>query len=369
MATNGEVVENKLVDSVVSWLQTRLPSTWEVGRSRRGDLQGPDFSADGAIELKGSDNTTCTLLVEARSTFAPRDTDRLLGGMTRAYRTMYGHVPILVVANWISPLAQQRLRDNNVNYIDLTGNAWLKVTNPAVFISSEGARKAPNPTSPGRARVQGPKAGRLLRWLIDVRPPYGVRELAEATDLSLSYVSRVLETLDEEALLERVARGAIESVNIAGLIRRWTDSYSMLRSNAATTYIARDGTEEVLRRLVTIDEPVAVTGSYAAVRRAPVSAPALAAIYTETPDVLAATLGLLPADRGANVVLLKPKDPVVWTRTAISNGVRFVADSQALVDCLTGTGRMPAEGEALLEWMLSHEAVWRAVDLAAGKQQ
>ena len=30
---------------------------------------------------------------------------------------------------------------------------------------------------------------------------------------------------------------------------------------------------------------------------------------------------------------------------------RYVAPSQAVVDCLTGTGRMPAEGEAVLEWM------------------
>lgn len=29
------------------------------------------------------------------------------------------------------------------------------------------------------------------------------------------------------------------------------------------------------------------------------------------------------------------------------------------VDCLTGTGPIPAEGQALLEWMLANEARWR----------
>jgi len=34
-------------------------------------------------------------------------------------------------------------------------------------------------------------------------------------------------------------------------------------------------------------------------------------------------------------------------------------------DCMTGNGRMPAEGEALLSWMAHHEDDWRATSLKA----
>jgi hypothetical protein len=62
-------------------------------------------------------------------------------------------------------------------------------------------------------------------------------------------------------------------------------------------------------------------------------------------------------------MLLRPFDPVVFARTRIEDGLRFAAPSQVVVDCLTGTGRMPAEGEAVLDWMLAEEPAWRVRSL------
>lgn len=359
MIANNPDLANDLVEKALSWLQSRLPSTWEIERSRRSDLQGPDLGADAALDIKGSNGTNTTLLVQAKRSFSPRDADQLLAGMTRAFKTMYPFVPILAVAEWISPQARERLRDNAINYVDITGNAWLSLDNPAVFISAEGSARNPNPTTPGKARVQGPKAGRLIRWLIDICPPYGVRDLAAAAHLSQSYVSRLLEALDEEALLERNRRGTVESLDITRLLRRWTETYSVLRSNEATTFIAPRGATDTLERIRDLPQPTAITGSFAAVRRAPVAAPALLAVYTDQPTAVADALELLPADAGANVLLLRPYDPVVWERTSIDDDITYVADSQAAADCLTGNGRMPAEGQALLEWMAATESAWR----------
>jgi hypothetical protein len=72
-----------------------------------------------------------------------------------------------------------------------------------------------------------------------------------------------------------------------------------------------------------------------------------------------------PADEGANVALLRPFDPLVFERESIEDGLRYAAPSQTAVDCLTGNGRMPAEGEALIEWMETHEDAWRALSLEA----
>ncbi len=41
----------------------------------------------------------------------------------------------------------------------------------------------------------------------------------------------------------------------------------------------------------------------------------------------------------------------------------YVAPSQTAVDCLTGNGRMPSEGEAVIEWMANNEAKWRKASL------
>ena len=70
-------------------------------------------------------------------------------------------------------------------------------------------------------------------------------------------------------------------------------------------------------------------------------------------------LGLVPAEAGANVWLMRPYDDVVFTRTglrAVSVGeasvdVTTVANAQAVVDLMSSPGRGPQEAEALVEKM------------------
>ncbi|MGH2987943.1 MAG: type IV toxin-antitoxin system AbiEi family antitoxin [Solirubrobacterales bacterium] len=320
--------------------------------------------------MRASNGTFTTLAVEAKRSLAPRDVDRLLPGVTRIVRELAGNIPILVVAPWLSARTQELLEAQDINFIDLTGNARVSLQNPALFISSEGAARNPEPLPRGQARVRGPKAARLVRLLADVRPPYGVGELAAAAKLTPGYVSRLLDTLDREGMIERSRKGAVESVDAPGLLRRWAESYDVLRTNEAQTFLAPNGTAQALEPLRGVEsrDQLAVTGSFAAVRLAPVAAPALLLLYCEAPESIADSLGLLPADQGANVGLLRPFDPIVWARTSEDQGLRFVAAPQIAVDCLTGTGRMPNEGDALLKWMSEDESRWRLDSLAnAGK--
>jgi hypothetical protein len=146
----------------------------------------------------------------------------------------------------------------------------------------------------------------------------------------------------------------------------------VFKANRVATFIAPTRAPGAMAGLAEARDSgqTAVTGSFAAVRFAPVAAPTLLTVYSENPDALARELDLLPTDQGANVVLLSPFDPVVWERTQEQEGIRYVAASQAAVDCLTGTGRMPAEGEALVAWMVDSEYSWRATrfDEATGER-
>jgi hypothetical protein len=50
---------------------------------------------------------------------------------------------------------------------------------------------------------------------------------------------------------------------------------------------------------------------------------------------------------------------VVFERPRLIDGVPHVALSQLAIDCLSGPGRMPAEGEAVLDYMVQTENSWR----------
>jgi hypothetical protein len=299
------------------------------------------------------------MVVEVKRDFGPRDVDKLLMGVGRTLRLLSPNIPILLVTPWLSRRAQERLVTEGFNYLDLTGNALIRLDNPTLYIETQGAAKDPSPPPKSRARVQGPKAGRLIRLLVDVTPPYGVRELASAGGLAVSYVSRILDTLDDEALVERFERGRIKSVDVPQLLRRWAETYDVFRSNRTTRHLAPAGTATALERLKGTTARTAVTGSFAAGRLALVAAPTLLMLYADDPSEALDALGLIPADQGANVAILQPFDPVVWDRTSGANGITYVAPSQAAVDCLTGNGRMPAEGDALVQWMADNERQWR----------
>jgi hypothetical protein len=76
-------------------------------------------------------------------------------------------------------------------------------------------------------------------------------------------------------------------------------------------------------------------------------------------------LNLLPAEQGADVHLVRPADEGVFARFSTSDRIRWVAPSQVVLDCLGGTGRMPQEGEAVLEWMTENEEAWRITQSAS----
>lgn len=369
MSAKSRKSETALLDEAVSWLEGRLPDGWSIERYTTG---GPaDAYPDSTLGLRASGGSSASIAVEVRDSLSPQEAMNLLPRLARVLHSMTGGAALLVVAPWLSERTRELLSAQQINYIDLTGNALMRLDNPAVYVETVGASRNPEPKSRGRTQLRGSKAARLIRLLADVRPPYGAGELAEATDLAPGYVSRLLDTLYREALIERSPRGPIESVDVPALLRRWASSYDVFKTNDSSAFVAPAGVDALLSRLV--EEPgvgarVAITGSFAAARLAPVASPALLAAYCDSVAPIAHDLELLVADEGANVVLLQPFDPVVWQRTSIENGLRYVAPSQIAVDCLTGNGRMPAEGEALLEWMQADEEGWRLPSLPAPKQ-
>jgi hypothetical protein len=362
---NSLVQKTPLMDQAVAWLRTRLPRGWEVEAGDSQPEQG-QLRADARINLRGPNGTISTVIVEEKQSVSPRSVLSQLSPRIKTARSMGAHLPLLVIAPWLSERTQELLTKEDINYLDLTGNALLRIDNPPFFLQTTGARRNPSPPERAGAKLRGAKASRVIRLLLDVRPPYGVLEITEATGLNRGYVSRLLEALYREGLIEREPRGPVESVDVPALVRRWVESYDTFQTNAAEGFIVAAGLERLLTALAAdpgLGTRAVITGSFAANRLAPIASPALLLLYYDSPQLLAADLDLLPAEEGANVMILKPFDPVVFDRTRIEEGLRYAAPSQIAVDCLGGNGRMPAEGEALLEWMTAEEPSWRLSSL------
>jgi hypothetical protein len=265
----------------------------------------------------------------------------------------------------------RRLTEAGLNYLDLSGNVRIVTAHPAIFIERTSTTGPPR-TRRSAPALRGPKAGRVVRLLADVAPPYGVLELAAAAGVTPGYMSRLVDMLDREALLERARRGAVTSVDWGELLRRRAESYSVLETNAVSRYVCPNGAAFALEAARDLHLPtVWLTGSFAAEQIVKVAAPTLLLLYaTGGIEELVSVAGMLPADEGANVMILRPYESVVtecpsrWLTAPLPPTLPVVACTQLVLDCLTGPGRMPAEGEALLTWMADNENRWRLGSLA-----
>jgi hypothetical protein len=141
------------------------------------------------------------------------------------------------------------------------------------------------------------------------------------------------------------------------LLLKWADDAPLMSRGAQLPCLDPRGATALLARLAGGD--YYVTGSFAAAKLAPTAAPRLLTIYAPRGPLSFADLGLRPAEAGANVLVIQPTDDGVLRDHRTIDGVRYVAVTQVAADLLGGTGREPAEGEALLEWMTHHEEIWR----------
>ncbi|MEV4875975.1 helix-turn-helix domain-containing protein [Streptomyces cyaneofuscatus] len=356
---------------------------FDQGMARLAELLGPSWQVDRRPDSKemhrSGGDIIVTLHAEGESSYgqllvdvklagvSPRMVEEALLAKLDLLRQLNHYTTLLVLTPWLSRQAQRLLRKHGISYLDLMGNVSLRIPRPAVVIYTEGATRAPQAlaTEPNKSTLAGPKAGRLVRLLTDVRPPYRAGELAQASGLSLSYVSRLLDTLEDQLLIRRDGR-VITFVDWPNLLRTRAEREVLLRKGSYVGLLAPNGIPSVINRIRSLPPSglagIAVTGTHAAHAVAPLSAGGQLMVYVSSrldEDDLSDELGLLPVDENADVLLLQARDRSVFERTETVEGIPHVALSQVALDCLTGPGRMPAEGEAVIEYMKGHQSLWQ----------
>ena len=366
---NSRISATKLVDAAVKAIGTRLPPRWFLlDRAREAAVQSPQDSigmmADAIWELRGPDGLSSDIIVEIKAyPVEPRMVGRIasqLKALSKSICEQTGATPAhMLVSTYLSPLTRERLTEAGISYADSTGNIRFAVDRPAVYIEIQGADRNPFREDRPLRSLKGGRAARVVRGLLDYRPPFGTRELAGKTGSSPAMVSRVSSLLEpDEIVAKESPRGRIVLVDWEALAHRWAMDYDFASSNALTTWLEPRGIGKLFSRLPDTDIRYAVTGSFAGHRLAPIAEPRLAALYVDDPDTAARSLGLRPAETGGNVLLVRPFDPVAFEHDE-HDGITFARVTQVLLDLMTGPGRGPVEAEALLAWMRDHEDTWK----------
>jgi hypothetical protein len=345
------VVSNRtaLSNGLLRQLRLILPAGWSAHAAAGGAPQ-----SDGWLEVTTPDGRPNRFEVEVKNRFEPRDIDRI----ERLSRDLPEREHTLLVAPHLSARSRQLLKERNISYVDLSGNAWL--TTDSILIDRTGAEKAPKAGEKARSRtsLRGPITGRIVRYLCDVRPPHKVREIASNTHVHPGNVSRILDFLTRERLVERGRNGSVTGADWESLIQHWADD--LKKDRQAQMFLEPRGIDAVTSALSRWTPPYALTGAYASAQLAPVSAPIAIDVYVTEIDEAREALSLRASDRIGNVRLLRAFDPVVFERTMIRRDVVLANPSQIAADLLSLPKRSSDEFSELVQWMKRHESDWRS---------
>lgn len=366
-----------LLEQGLRRLASELGDSWEIAPKNVAQVMGGNRVTDAdpdAVAIWTVRNAAnphggyVELLVDARAGLTPGAATDVLASEVALMQRMSGQVAVLIISEWLSPRTREVLTNRGFCYLDLTGNVSLRLNQPAVIIRTDGAQQDPTPQRRGQRGLSGPKATRLARELVDFGPPRRAHELAERTGLTQGHLSRLLDAMSEQALIRRDADRLITDIDWANLLRAQAEGRRLTRVNQITATVARQGRARVLEVLREggSEHRLLATGSFAAHAFAPLAVGGALMFYVPTgprvvQDVISA-LALLPTDGSdADVLLLQPMNKGPWERPHPEpiDGIECVGLSQLVIDCLTGPGRMPAEGEALLTWMSDHTEDWR----------
>jgi len=350
--------EQDLLQALITLFTKRFPNTWDISLE---PMQVPErFQADAVLTIRGPNGVATQILVEAKNANSANINTWLARQSHLHNKKHFPASQRLLVASYISPIMQERLKERGISYVDMTGNLYVTSEQPAVFLMQEGASTNPWREEHVLHSLKGRGASRAIRALCGFRPPYGIRELAMRSNTPAPTITRVAQFLEQEDLLQRNSAGRITDVQWRQILLRWTQDYNFITSNHTKTFLEPRGLDALLQKLQKADWPYAVTGSLATMPLGAIAPPRLAALYVPNSAQAAEHLHLHRAERGANVLLVEPFDPVVFERTTQVDGIIYTAVTQIAADLLTSSGRGPEEAEWVLQWMEEHEDAWRA---------
>ena len=369
MTRNSIIYETELLNNTFAALSSHLPPGWSLRElSREASIGFGVKIFDAAYALDDPQGVSAIIIAEVKgSPLEARQVNFLLDIWKRRLmprcQESFGdesNLAFIVVAPFLGRSARERLSEVDISYADATGNVRFALHKPAVFIETQGASRNPWRENVPLRSLRGNKTGRVVRGFLDYHPPFGTRELASLTGCSPASTSRVADLLEREALISRdEPRGPITFVEWERLLRRWADDYNFHDANRMVACLDPRGVNRLLQKLRNANFPYAVTGSFAAIRYAPIAEPRLATIYVGNPEHAMQHLDLRPADTGANVLIGTPFDPVVFERNEFDEGITYARVTQVAADLMTAPGRGPAESEALIEWMRNKEPMWQ----------
>ncbi|MCI4352661.1 MAG: hypothetical protein L3K14_04655 [Thermoplasmata archaeon] len=312
-------------------------------------LDGPD-RVDLVVRVRVG-RTVRELLLETKSNGEPRMAELAISRLRRMGRTRPKSY-LVFAAPYIGPRTREICRAEEIGYLDLVGDAYLRFG--PVLIDRASDTGHPIERRALRA-LFAPKATRVIRALLQTPTEHPrLTELSKACSMSPAGVFFVVDLLESKGFVTRDSERRIVVSEPRRLLLEWAKNWSVEKSRAGRYFSFEKGPERLIASVAEnarrVGVEYALTGMAGASLVAPFTRYDDVWLYVRgEPERLREALDLRPVSSGANVVLLDPYDEGVFMRAREIRGAQVVSDVQLFVDLYTNPARGQEQAEQILE--------------------
>lgn len=307
-----------------------------------------NYEPDAELFARGK-----TFVVEYKSAASADLVGSALAMLQRVAEARPDVVPLLVVP-FMGEVGKRLCRDEEVSWLDLSGNA--NISAPGLCIRIEGRPNAY--ARSGRPRdLFAPTYSRLARALL-LQPAheFTAAELADVTDMHRGTLSKLLPRYAEAGFVNAKGRGRGARWSVTDpdlLLDAWDAAYDFgahtIRRGHVPASAGERLTRDLARRFDGAGVAYAATGLAAAWLLEPFATYRLVTMYAPAwpPDDLLESIGFVGEPRGANLWLVQPNDEGVLLGGGVTGEVSHVSAVQVYLDLKAQPERSKEAAEEL----------------------
>lgn len=337
----------------INLLATRLPtllSNLKIEDISLQVLRDNNRYADIVARVR-TGNLKKSLLIEVKSNGEPRIVQSAIYPLKKMTETDKGVYPVFA-APYVGERSREILVSENIGYIDLIGNVYLKFGSVLIDRISNTGRETERRLTRG---LFAPKATRIIRAILnDPNNKWTITGLANACKMSPAGIYFVINQLEDKGYILRETDKSIKVVEPKRLLKDWAANWTVEKSRSKGFFSFAKNPEELISKIAKTGNKLnlnyALTGMAGASMVSPFVRYNDVWVYVlGNSDALVKELDLRSTTYGANIKILDPYDDGVFMNLRKVRGVNVVSDIQLYVDLYTYPTRGQEQAERLLE--------------------
>jgi predicted transcriptional regulator len=285
------------------------------------------------------------LLCEIKSKGEPRYIYQAITKIKSLSKDIKNSVPV-IVAPYIGAKGREISKEFQVGYIDLNGNVWLNID--TITIEKEGKDKQERDYRYAKD-IFAKKSSRILKMmLLNPEKLWKLEELSEKINSSLSYVHRIIKTVEKFGYISYEKREGIRLTRPEALLLDWAKQYKILEKNVIKGYYTfKPDISEAVKQIQSISSDYSLEYGFTLFTGAQFIMPyvrqANVYVYFKEYDIKnwVEKLELKPVEAGPNFYIIQPYDEHIFWGMQNINSIKIVSNIQLFLDLFN----FPTRGE------------------------